>query len=82
MAALDLTGLIASGFLDDLDRYAKSDEEFTVCALWYVGDSPEEVVRQDLTRAEYDALDRDTRRTIMEAPSATRYLETSGKSNA
>jgi hypothetical protein len=77
---VDLEGLERSAYLDELERFAKSEESIAIVRLWFAGDSPQTYT--DLTYEEFRALTRDEKETINNAGSAAGYVETEGKSNA
>lgn len=72
--------MIASAFLDRFDRYAKTEDAVHHVALFFGDESPPR--REDLDLDEYDALTVEEQTTIKEAPSAARFIDTTGKSNA
>lgn len=77
---MDLSGLERSAFLDELERFAKSEEAIAIVRLWFVGDSPQ--VFTDLTYDEFKGLTRDEKDAINNAGSAAGFVDTAGKSNA
>jgi hypothetical protein len=76
---MDLTGLTRSAFLDELGRFAKDPSTVhSVQLVW--GDSPG--TSTFLPVAEYDALTKEEKETIINAGSAAGFVDTEGKSNA
>lgn len=70
---IDLTGLTASGFLDQHGDFAKDHAHVRSIALFFDdGNSP--VGRVDLTVAEFDALPSEQQEQIRNAGSGARYL--------
>lgn len=68
----DLTGLIASAFLDVHGQFAKSHESVHTVALWFDDASPPR--RVDLTVDEFDSLTEAQKDQIRETGSGAAYL--------
>jgi hypothetical protein len=77
---MDLSALERSAFLDDLERFAKSEDSIAIVRLWFSGDSPQ--VFTDITYDDFKALDQEEKDAINNAGSAAGYIETDSRSNA
>lgn len=80
--ALDVTGIVASAFLDAQGRFAKDPDLVATVRIWFApGDSPA-APWTELTVEEFNALAPAARETIRNAGSAAGLVVTEGKSNA
>lgn len=73
-----LEGMTASAFLDDLGRFAKSEETVAIVRIYY-GDAD---TYEELDIDEFDSLTEATRTAIKETGSAAGLVDTDGISNA
>lgn len=72
----DLSSLEASAFLDEHERFAKSDDAVTTVRLFFPGRTV------DLTVEEYASLSPELQAQIKSAGSGAGRVDTAGKSNA
>lgn len=80
MTNVNLDGLTRAGFLDELERFAKSEEKIALVRLVFEDESPARVV--DLTYDEYKTWSTANRTLVLEAGSIAGFVDTEGKSNA